>query len=238
VIGALTVQSSQPHAFDAAALQVLQTMADQLATAIQNALLFARSQEALEAERRAYAQSGQVEWEQWRAVMDPGARRNLSLRSDIHGGLQATDDWYPEMQQAYASQNTIVRDARLAIPIRVRGQVIGVISASAAENSVAGTAGSAGWVGDEITFLESIAEQLGVALDAARLYAETRKRAEQERLVDELTGRMRATLDIQSVLETAAREMRDALGLAEVEVRLGEPQPPTPHSSGNGGHQA
>jgi GAF domain-containing protein len=77
-------------------------------------------------------------------------------------------------------------------------------------------------MGDEVAFLENIAEQLGVALDSARLYAQTRQRAEQERMVDELTERMRATLDIQTVLETAARELRSALGLAEVEVRLGE----------------
>jgi hypothetical protein len=32
---------------------------------------------------------------------------------------------------------------------------------------------------------------------------------------------MRATLDIETVLETATRELRDALSLAEVEVRLG-----------------
>jgi GAF domain-containing protein len=147
------------------------------------------------------------------------SRTGLTVRRDARGELESGQSWYPEMVQAYSGQQTVLNGERLAIPIRVRGAVVGVIAAS----GQGGETASGNWVGDEVNFMESIAEQLGVALDAARLYAETRKRAEQERLVDELTSRMRATLDIQTVVETAAREMRQALGLAEVEVRLGAP---------------
>lgn len=215
VIGAISVQSSRPNAFDAATINVLQSMADQLAIAIDNANLFAQSRQALEAERRAYSLSGQAEWREWTQSLG-----GLSLRSDPLGRLQPAADWYPEMNQAFHQEQTILSNERLAIPIRVRGNVIGVISASRPPEK--GYAHGLGWVGDEVAFLENIAEQLGVALDSARLYAQTRQRAEQERMVDELTERMRATLDIQTVLETAARELRSALGLAEVEVRLGE----------------
>jgi len=64
-------------------------------------------------------------------------------------------------------------------------------------------------------------DQLGVALDSARLFEETQERAERERLVGDLTSRMRASLDIDTVLQTAAQEIRRALNLEEVEVRLG-----------------
>jgi GAF domain-containing protein len=222
VIGALTVQSTRFNAFDAAALQVLQTMADQLAISIDNALLFQRSRLALEAERRAYVTGSQADWDEWRqSGGQEAARGGLTIRKDALSEAQPAQSWYPEMVQAYSGQQTVLNGQRLAIPIRVRGAVVGVIAASGGRSPGQAAAGS--WVGDEVTFMESIAEQLGVALDAARLYAETRKRAEQERLVDELTSRMRSTLDIQTVLETAAREMRAALGLAEVEVRLGAP---------------
>lgn len=233
VIGALTVQSSQVNAFDAAALQVLQTMADQLAVAIDNATLFVRSRDALDAERRAYALSSKAEWDDWRTRSAPSgaaaAQSGLSLRRDAYGGLQTVAAWSAEMEQAYKAQQTVRWGERVAIPIRVRGHVIGVLSAGAPALDTSGSErkpgvpAMRGWTSDEVSFLEGITEQLGVALDAARLYAETHKRAEQERLVDNLTEKMRATLDIQTVLETAAREMRDALGLAEVEVRLGEP---------------
>lgn len=213
VIGAISVQSNRPNAFDTISLNVLQTMADQLAIAIDNANLFQQSQQAWEAERRAYALSSQEEWREWLRFS-----QGLSLRSDRFGVAPA-EGWYPEMEQALREGRMVIGEERLAIPIRVRETTIGVITANrphmAAQNRF--------WLSDEIAFLNEIADQLGAALESARLFAQIRQRAEQERLVDEITERMRATLDIETVLETAAREMRDALGLMEVEVRLGQP---------------
>lgn len=225
VIGALTVQSSRPNAFDPAALQVLQTMADQLAIAIDNALLFSRSEEILEAERRAYALRSAAEWKHWRqSAVDPMSRAALSLQRNFDGQVSQLESWTSEMEQAYHSNNTVIQGERMAVPIQVRGQVIGIIRADAPLAAAGRLKPGTAWNGETVTFLKGIADQLGLALDSARLYAETRKRSEQDRLVDDLTERMRATLDIQTVLETAAQEMRAALGLAEVEVRLGEPK--------------
>jgi GAF domain-containing protein len=47
VIGALTVQSTEQSAFSSEDITLLQTMADQLANAIENARLFAQTQKAL-----------------------------------------------------------------------------------------------------------------------------------------------------------------------------------------------
>jgi GAF domain-containing protein len=69
--------------------------------------------------------------------------------------------------------------------------------------------------------METLTEQLSVALEGARLYQDSQRRAERERLTGEVTARMRETLDIDSVLQTAVREMRAILGLAEAEVRMG-----------------
>jgi hypothetical protein len=72
---------------------------------------------------------------------------------------------------------------------------------------------------------------LAQALDGTRLYQDAQRRAAQDRLVGEVTARMRETLDIDVMLQTAIREIGNALGLAEVEVRLGR-------SDSNGGHRA
>lgn len=243
VIGAISVQSSRPNAFDQATIAVLQTMADQLAVAIDNALLFAQSRQALESERRAYALSTQSEWRQllhsqsiapdeglsMRLVYDPKAPRSMSLPElRPEAVYESQNAWYPEMQAAYQDGQIVLSDARLAIPIRVRGAVIGVVNATRRP-------GAPEWMTDEVAFLERVTEQLGIALDSARLYAETRQRAEQERLVDQVTSQMRLTLDIDTVLETAARELRDALGLAEVEVRLGEGNAAAPNAQAASG---
>lgn len=231
VIGALTVQSDQPNAYDQATINVLQTMADQLATAIENAQLYAQSRHALDAERRAYSQAALTDWRNWLGqrsqqssglpalTVSAGIEHRLGQAAGMLGSgsavVQKAPAWNREMQQAFEEQGPVQNEGRLAIPIRVRGAVIGVMHTAKPQKE------TGAWSSDEVAFLESITEQLGVALDSARLYAETRQRAEQERLVDEITGRMRATLDLQSVLEIAARDLRDTLGLAEVEVRLG-----------------
>jgi GAF domain-containing protein len=68
--------------------------------------------------------------------------------------------------------------------------------------------------------LEGLAEQMGQALESARLYQDTQRRAARERMVSEITARMRETLDVDTVLRTAIREMGTALGIPRVEVRM------------------
>ena len=56
-------------------------------------------------------------------------------------------------------------------------------------------------------------------MDSARLYQDSQQRAERELIISETSARMRESLDIESVLESAARELRNALvGIAEAEV--------------------
>ena len=54
VIGAMTIQSTQPAAFTPEDITVLQTMADQLSNAIENARLFSETERALEETRELY----------------------------------------------------------------------------------------------------------------------------------------------------------------------------------------
>lgn len=223
VLGAFTVQSVQPGAFDEAVMAVLQVMADQVAVALDNARLFAESQSALEATRRAF---GQVTREAWQALLR--AQPDLGYRSDGRNVTSAKDVWRPEMEQA-AREGRVVQgngadqDAEklpLAVPIKAGSSVIGVLSTHK-------PGGSGGWTPGEIALLEEIADQLALALDSARLYQDTQRRAMQEKLVGEVTTRVRETLDMETVLQTAVREMQQALGIAEVEVRLdiGQIQP-------------
>jgi GAF domain-containing protein len=66
-----------------------------------------------------------------------------------------------------------------------------------------------------------MANRLESALDTARLYQETQQSALYERIVSDVSARMRETLDIETMLKTAAREIQQALNLAEAEIRLG-----------------
>jgi hypothetical protein len=69
-------------------------------------------------------------------------------------------------------------------------------------------------------------------MESARLFEETRLRARSERLLSDITTRVRETMDMDTVLQTAVRELRRTLDLSEAEIRLG--QPPVSPKGGNG----
>lgn len=218
IIGAISVQSSRSDAFDQSTISVLQTMSDLVSVAIDNARLYTETEIALQSTQRAYAERSH---EDWLEILQ--REPDFGYRSDRGGVSSATDVWTPEMRQAWVKETTITptedtNDTNaytLAIPIKVRGQVIGVMQTHKAGQNVS-------WTDEEKIMLEAIIEQLGVALDSARLYEETQVQANNERMIGEISTQMRETLDIETVLQTAAQELRKALNLAEVEIRMGQ----------------
>lgn len=215
MIGALDVQSVEPGAFSQEDVAVLQTLADQIALAIDNARLFQQVQESLEAERRAY---GQLSREAWGDLLS--ARPDLGLLHNKQGAMVDGEVWRPEMDVALQTGQTArgSDDATsLAIPIKAGGQVIGVIDARK-------PSGSGAWTAADIGMMEALTEQLGVTLESARLYQDTRRLAVRDRLVSQVTTRMRESLDVQRVLETAADELYQAFGLDKVVIRMATDQ--------------
>ena len=212
-IGVLDVQSTVPQAFGEEDMTVLQTLADQVALAISNSRLFQQSQESLEAERRAYGELGRQAWIQ---VLQ--TRPELGFVSDQQGTVPAGPALEPRMQKALQTGHAIVAGqdgTALAIPIQVRGHTIGVVDVQRPSDS-----GREAWTPDQIAMLQTLADQLGVALDSARLYEDSQRRAIQERLVGEITSRMRESLDMETVLKTAADQIWGTLGMSKVTVRL------------------
>jgi GAF domain-containing protein len=213
IIGALDVQSTLPQAFGQEDVTVLQTLADQVVMAISNAQLFQQAQEGLEAERRVAAQlTGQA----WQELFH--AQRELSVVRSKPGLATASELQRPEIATARRTGKVTVDEntqSNLAAPVKVRDHVIGVIDAHKTEGA---------WTPEEIVLVETLADQLGTALESARLYQDTQRRAVQEQLVGEITTRMRESLDMETVLKTAVNEMRQALGLEGVIVQLARPE--------------
>jgi len=98
----------------------------------------------------------------------------------------------------------------------VRDTVIGVLGGYK-------PASEPGWTAQEIDFVQEIANTLSIALESARFFNEAQAQDETERLVGEISARMRQTLDIDAVLQTTSRELRRVLDLVEVEVQLDGP---------------
>jgi GAF domain-containing protein len=74
--------------------------------------------------------------------------------------------------------------------------------------------------------VESIADQAALALENARLIEDVRESARRSELLALASSRMRASLDIRTIVETAAREYVQALNLTEAEVWLAAPDEP------------
>lgn len=218
LIGVLDVQSRELGAFSEEDVVVSQTLADQVAVAISNARLFQRAEESAEAERQAY---GELSGEAWRELLR--ARPDLGYLRNQQGLVPAGDLWRPEMQSALQSGRTMPGDdgeaaATLAVPIKLGEQVIGVIDVRKPEQ-----AGE--WGAEEMALVETLTDQVSLALEGARLYQDAQRREVQERMVGEVTARMRESLDVEMVIETAVSEISRALGLAALDLRLGvEPE--------------
>ncbi len=214
VIGAMTVQSTEGAAFDETDIAVMQTMADQVAVAIDNAQLFAESQDALETTRRAY---GEISRQAWTEMLH--ARPDLGYRYAHHSVALADDAWQPEMIQAARTGESVQKrdsggKSALAIPLKVRGQVVGVLDFRKSENSEQ-------WTDEETALLETLVDQLSVALESARLYQETQRRAARERLTREITDKMRRAASVEDIVQAAVDELHNELGTSRTFVRLG-----------------
>ncbi|MGQ9598552.1 MAG: GAF domain-containing protein [Anaerolineae bacterium] len=237
VIGALSVQSDQTGTFDPDIVATLQTIADQVAVALDNARLFAETQEALETTRRAYGQLSQQAWaELLQGRTDWGYQ---SIRQTV---LPARGDWPAEMLQAVQTGQTVQGQEgdgpTWAIPIKVREETVGVLGLYTQAGDQAGTpSGSAGWTREKVQRLEEVVKQMGLALESARLFQDTRRLAARERTIRQITEQMRRAVDIEVILQNTLTELARTLGASRTYVRLGmKPgSPPAQNTEKRGG---
>jgi len=218
MMGVLAVYTDRPQLLDDALLSALTIVADQVVVALDNALLFERLEESVDAERRVY---GQMSVEAWGQLFHTQAQ--LSVLSRPQGVALSSDPLRPEMKQALRKEEAILSaedQADLALPIKVRDQVIGVLGGRKPDGSQ--------WTPEEIETLQTLTDQLGVALESARLYQDTQRRAARERAISEVTGRMREPVELEDVLKVAVDEIRQALDLDELVLRLGAHAPDAP----------
>jgi GAF domain-containing protein/HAMP domain-containing protein len=228
IIGAMTIQSAREAAFDETDIAVMQTMADQVAVTIDNAQLFAETQAALEeaaATHRRYLR---------RAWTEYARSRDVSGYQQTQVSLIPLDrQILPEVQQATREGRLLTgggdggadpsaTPATLVEPIVLRGQIIGALGFKQKP-------GAPPWSDDDVALIQTVASQLAQAVENLRLSRETERRAAREQLVGAVTARMRESLDLDTVLQTTTREMREALGLHSVMIELemaGETQVP------------
>lgn len=212
VIGALDVQSDQTNAFTQEDIEVLATLADQVAIAIENARLFGESQNALSEARRAFDKYVEREWSSFTRQV-----RHSGFMFDGKQVFPLSQDGKREPVGRTTGSLSFDRTSpSIAIPIRLRGQTIGVLD-------VRNKKGPRAWTQDEITLLEAAAERAALALENARLVESAQRRASRERAIGEISSRIGAFSDMEAILQSAVEELgRKIGGATEVTIELGE----------------
>jgi GAF domain-containing protein len=193
-LGVLDIQSDKPQAFAADDIDVLQTVADQVAIAIENARLLDESQATLSQLEAISAVRTHDAWSQ-----------KLSGRSRVFTytplGLRAERPAHPAAH-------------RTEIPLALRGQTIGSISIARKGDTVFNQM--------EEELIAEVVNQAGLAIDNLRLLEEATQRAKQEQVVGRLATRFSQSLNIDTLLQTAARELGQLPDVAEVSVFIGK----------------
>ncbi|MCI0519783.1 MAG: GAF domain-containing protein, partial [Chloroflexi bacterium] len=222
IVGALDVHSASQAAFDKEDVAVLHTLADQLAVSIENIRLVERVEGALKEINAFYQQQVKTAWKDI-TQQD----RNMAFVYDRLAIKPIDQPLPPEVVSRLESGQVVILDAgqasqagngrihsTLIVPLLLRDQMIGSIGVESDEPDHY-------WSEEEIATVQAAAAQAALTLENARLLEQSRQRAERERLVADITARMRQTLDVDTVLKTAVVEMRKALDLKNVEIRLG-----------------
>lgn len=234
VIGALDVQSTQPNAFTPEDIELFSTLADQIAIAIVNNQLLEETMRALDEARRVNRRYLQQEWEK-----EVRSRRHRAYIYTAQGLFTQPPLSQPEIEAAIRRGEVTVAPAEegqaavLAVPIQLRDEILGVIrvqDVGAPERD---------WTEEEIEALKAIAAQVALALENARLLETTLRRAERERKALEITGRIRAATDPQTMLDIAMEELQRALGASHVQIVFNRPPAPSSNDEvpGNGKNQ-
>jgi GAF domain-containing protein len=205
VIGALDVQSIETGAFTNEDIQTLSLLADQVSLAIENARLFEESNKTLSDLQMLMRETTR---DAWRKL--PERQKLLGYRYNVSGAspLKERIDFAEVSKGKNDAQQS--GSGRFVVPIELRGEVIGHLVVQSPTGNE--------WNLDQQDIIKAVAERVALSAENARLFEETTLRAERERLVTEITGKIRSRTNPQEMIETAINELREALGASRVEI--------------------
>ncbi|HLF72788.1 MAG TPA: GAF domain-containing protein [Anaerolineales bacterium] len=205
VTGALDVQSTETSAFRDEDVQMLGLLANQVSLAIENARLFDETRSAL---AEAEAVSRQFTREVWGRL--PVEQNLLGYRYTLTGITVLEKPVELAGSGKGANERKQGESNIVAVPIELRGETIGTLVVQSPSPTTLNR--------DQTDLIKAVAERVALSAENARLFEETTRRAERERLVSDITGRIRSVQDPQAMIQTAMEELRNALGASRVEV--------------------
>ncbi len=200
VIGVLDIQSTEKEEFSQENIEIVQTLADQIGLAIQNARSLGESQNALQQLEATTNENIRRVWQQ-RVRGNKQAFRYTSI------GLSPLR---PSDIQPLAHD---IESNHLNTPITLRGQHIGTIR-------LLRKAGDA-WSDSDQTLAIEVANQVGLALENARLLQDAQRLASREQQISTISTRIQQSTDLDTLLQNTVRELGIALGTTNTFIQIG-----------------
>jgi len=213
IIGALDVQSTQSNAFSQDDVEILITLADQVASAIKNTLAL---EEARDTISKFQSSVNEKTYESWKVIQSKSLGLGFQLTGSVIKPLDAPLEG-GHIQQALAQNKAVLSTgenapSNLAIPIRLRGQTVGIINLRTNNNYKL--------TKDDAEIAEAVTERLSLAIESATLLQATQHRADIERLTTDISSKIGSSTRFETILQTAAQELSRALGGSDVLVQI------------------
>lgn len=197
VIGVLDIQSEESNAFKFDDIYILQNMADQVALAIDNAILLEESRAALQQlETLSAANAAKI----WKTYLKDSVR-----------GVTYTPLGVTPISNTSIELEDNENEKVISIPISLRGQPIGTISLKR-------KASDPNWAEADREMTERVASQVALAVENARLLEESQRRAAREQKASEFSNRFSRFLDVDALLQNAVQELHNLPQVEEVSV--------------------
>lgn len=210
IIGALDVQSLEANAFKQEDINILSTLADQVSIAIQNARQYEETRRALVESNALSKQFVQTGWSRFtrtsklEGIRHTGAKSTLLYKKSGKGKDEGDSD--------RVQLKTKGRGAVLSLPVKLRGEVIGAVDIRSPENRQ--------WDQDELDIVTAIIERSAIAMENARLLADSQKLAAKERTIGEISAKISAQSEVDELLKTATQELGRTLPGMEISIQL------------------
>ena len=216
-IGVLDVQSAQVNAYSEGDVASLQIIADQIAVAIQNARLVGELDNRLKEINLLYQRYTQESWSR-----QIGGSRTIGYQYDMSQVLPVQEH-LPINKLHESGAKVMALEARegeaksaLIAPLRMFNQVVGAVGVESNDADHQ-------WTNEEVGLIEAVSSQVALALDNARLLEETQRRAEQLRLLQEITSAAASHIEAAELLDDIAERIRAGYNLPHCGIVLFDP---------------
>jgi GAF domain-containing protein len=212
IIGVLDIQSTEPDAFNRENIEILTTLADQVSVSISNARLYEETQKNLIEAEMLYRRDLQTSWKKFSRIQKIAGIRRAGIKASIY--TDPVD--LPGAEEVTRSGATYIqhdKKSQMTIPVKLRGEMIGMLNIKTDEER--------SWSADEMDIITAIVERAALSMESTRLLAESRTTAEKERVIGEISAKISAGTEIETILKTAVRELGNQIGGAQISVEIG-----------------